>query len=331
MIRTILASAILSAASLVLVAVLLGEPADLLRLWHQDRAALRVALALLMASYACGGARLALLARAAGVRLSVLRGARAHVVGLFAAAVTPSGGGNHPAIALTLRREGMTHATSWSIAVYTTILDLAFFAWSVPLAVIGLALGEGIVDRSLVWLAAPLGAAFVALWFLLTFRLRWFGRLVLRAFSLPLLRRRRRHAARFVLELEEATATVTGGTYLTHAALNLLTAGMHLSLHAIFFAYATLGLGAPLALLPTLMVVLLVSIGAYLVPTPGGSGYMELAAAAMFTRAADPALIAPAVLAWRLTGHYLALLLGPVLGGTMLARSLAGRARGGGA
>lgn len=321
--RTVLTSVALSAVGLVLVAVLVGEPADLARLWRMDRAALASALALLALSYACGGARIVLLARAAGARVSFLRGIRAHLLGLFAAAVTPSGSGNHPALAVALRREGMPAATAWSITVYTTILDLLFFAWSVPVSLAALALGEELLAPSLAWLAIPAGAGFAGLWFVLAFRLRWLGRLVLRAFSLPLLRRWRRRATRFVSEMEVATGTVTGGGYLTHGVLQLLTALLHLSIHAIFFAYATLGLGAPLDLLPTLMVLLLVSVGAYLIPTPGGSGYVEFAASFMFTRQADSGVITPAVLAWRLTGHYLALVIGPILGGTMLARSLA--------
>ncbi|HEX7022300.1 MAG TPA: lysylphosphatidylglycerol synthase domain-containing protein, partial [Trueperaceae bacterium] len=105
--------------------------------------------------------------------------------------------------------------------------------------------------------------------------------------------------------------------------LQILTALLHFAIYAIFFVIAR-SLGADLALLPTMSVILLVSVISYVVPTPGGSGYLEFALSYVFSRQVPAALVTPSVLAWRVVTFYLPLLIGPFLGGPMLARTLAG-------
>lgn len=79
-----------------------------------------------------------------------------------------------------------------------------------------------------------------------------------------------------------------------------------------------MGSGAPY--LTTLAILVTVSIGAYVIPTPGGSGYLELATSYLFHDQLADGLIAPVVVTWRMFGYYLNFILGPILAGTMLGR-----------
>ena len=106
-----------------------GEPSDLLAVRNLSGPALLWSVLLLGLSFLCGGLRISLLARTLGYRLRLPSAVRSHVLGLFSAAVTPSGSGNAPAIALMLTRDGLSGPHAWSVALYTGVVDLIFFAW----------------------------------------------------------------------------------------------------------------------------------------------------------------------------------------------------------
>jgi uncharacterized protein (TIRG00374 family) len=99
------------------------------------------------------------------------------------------------------------------------------------------------------------------------------------------------------------------------------TLTIHVTVNLILYVVAT-SLGAPIDIVPTLAIVLVVSALANVVPTPGGSGYMELALGLVLTRQAAPGEVAPAVLTWRAFSYYAS-----VAAGSAAAASLASSAR----
>ncbi len=302
-------------------ALLFGKPADLRAVFTLSRAALFSSTLLLGVSFVCGGLRIRLLARTLTYTLRLPSAIRCHILGAFSAAVTPSGSGNAPAIALMLRRDGLTQAHAWSVALYTSVIDLLFYAWFAPASLLTLYLSRRLPGGG--WLLAGgllASALFLGLWYLLVFHLAALPPLVHRVFSRRPLRRFETRAERFTGGLTATVARLSGATRLQHAVLQLLSVGVHVSVFAIFLVVAA-DLGLNLPALPTVAVLFLVFAASHVVPTPGGSGFFELSLPLVLSPG-NPARVVPAVIAWRLIAFYSSFLLGPPLGGAALARRL---------
>jgi uncharacterized protein (TIRG00374 family) len=322
--RTILVSLVLSVAGILAFVLWLGDPADLRELGRLSLPALAGSLLLLSASFLAGGLRLSVLVGMAGERVAVWRSTRAFVLGLFGAAVTPGGGGNGPAIALSLIRDGVRSSVAWSITVYGSIADLLFFAWSIPVAALILYRTGHLADVRLLWLALVLSTGSLLLWYLLAFQLARATRLGGLLFSLAGLRRWRKPVMRALAGIGNATSVVTRSHLGLHLVLQLLTIALHLLLYSIFFLFAS-SLGADLDFVVSQAVLLLVSATSYLVPTPGASGYLELALSYAFSRQLTPGVLAASVVAYRALSYYMAVVLGGALGGAVLSKEIAKR------
>lgn len=315
----LLSSLLLSALGVGLVVALTGERESLAQLGTLSARALLFGVGLLALHYVAGGVRLALLARLCGAPVSVWRGTRAFILGLFCAAVTPSGGGNAPAIALSLRRDGVPSSLAWALTLYTSVLDLLFFAYAVPVAALILYLG-GYLSPLLLGLSLALALICAGLWYA-SFRLGRLRRTLLTLFALPFLKRWQRAAARFLERFDTTAQFVAQQPPLSQFYLQVATAALHGALYAIFYAVAR-DLGLKVTLRETLALLLLVTITSYVVPTPGSSGYLEVALTYAFAANADTTLVIPAVLAWRGISFYLSIVVGALLGGGILVKEV---------
>lgn len=322
--RILLLSLLLSVAGILVVVLWLGEPGDLRALSRLSLPSLSMALLLLAGSLLAGGGRLMVLVSMAGERVNVWRATRAFVLGLFGAAVTPSGGGNGPAIAVSLIRDGIRSSAAWSITIYSSVADLLFFAWAIPGASLVLYTSGNLIDSRLLWLSIVVSGVSLLLWYLLAFELMRATRLGGQLFSLPGLRRWRKAVMRALSDVGIATSQVTNAHLGMHLLLQLLTALLHLLLYAIFFVIAS-SLGAQISLPVSLAILLLVSVTSYFVPTPGGSGYLELAMSFAYSRQLPPGVLTATVVAYRALSYYAAVLLGGLLGGAVLSKEIARR------
>ena len=316
--RAVVFSAVFGLAGLG--AVLFGEPGDLLAVRNLSARALFWSALLLSLSFLCGGLRISLLARTLGYRLRLPSAVRGHILGLFSAAVTPSGSGNAPAIALMLARDGLSGPHAWSVALYTGVVDLIFFAWGVPVALLTL---KATGHLQAPWLLAgglTVSVTFAGLWYLLAFHLAAVPKLIEKPFRWRSLRRYRGRVKRFTGTLTGTVAQLSATTWSQQFGLQALAASLHLSVFAMFWVIAA-ELGLTLALLPTLATLFLVFVLSHVVPTPGGSGFLELTLPLLLLPE-RPATVAPVVLVWRLLSFYSVFLLGPSLGGAALARWL---------
>lgn len=303
------------------VALLFGKPADLLTLGQLSGRTLLLSTLLLVVSFVCGGLRIQLLGRTLHYSLRLPSAVRSHILGAFSAAVTPSGSGNALAIAIMLRRDGLTKAHAWSVALYTSVIDLLFYAWFSPLSLLTLYLAGQLPGGS--WLLAGGVAAsslFLVMWYLLVFHFGAARSLVNWTFRFGPLERFRVSANEFMTGLTATLERLSGTTWWEHAVLQVLSVGVHVSVFAIFSVVAAnLGLHLPVA--PTIGILFLVFAVSHLVPTPGGSGFFELSLPLLLSPG-QPAAVAPAVLVWRLLAFYSSFLLGPALGGAALAKRM---------
>lgn len=301
--------------------LIFGNPVDLLAIRHTSARTLLWSALLLLLSFGCGGVRLQLLAHTLGYRVRLRSAVRGHILGLFSAAVTPSGSGNAPAIALMLARDGLSKTHAWSVALYTGVVDLLLFAWGVPVALLTLKLTRHLPGNP--WLltgSLVVSALFIGLWYLLAFRLAALPRLIHRLFRLRPLRRFRRRAEAFAASLTLTVSRLSGTTYREQLVLQGLSVGVHLSVFAIFLVIAA-ELELTLSALPTLATLFLVFVLSHVVPTPGGSGFLELTLPLLLLPE-RPAAVMPTVIVWRLVSFYSVFLLGPILGGAALAKRL---------
>ena len=317
--RAVVISAVFGLVGLGAVLVF-GNPGDLLAIRNLSAWTLFWSVLLLALSFLCGGLRVQLLARTLGYRVRLPSAVRGHILGLFSAAVTPSGSGNAPAIALMLTRDGLSGPHAWSVALYTGVVDLLFFAWGVPVALLTLKLTGRLQATWLLAGGVAVSALFIALWYLLVFHLAAAPRLIHRLFRWQPLRRYRGRARRFAGTLTETLERLSSTTWLQHLYLQGLAVGLHLSVFAMFLLIAA-ELGLNLPALPTLATLFLVFVLSHVVPTPGGSGFLELTLPLLLLPE-RPAAVTPVVLVWRLISFYSVFLLGPSLGGAALAKRL---------
>lgn len=302
-------------------ALLFGKPSDLLVIRNLSARTLLWSALLLALSFFCGGLRIQLLSRTLGYRVRLPSALRSHILGLFSAAVTPSGSGNAPAIALMLRRDGLSQAHAWSVALYTGVVDLLFFAWGVPVALLTLKL-TGYLPQNPLLLGAGIAVSvlFIGLWYVLAFYLNAVPGFIHWLFRLKPLRRFRRRAERFAGTLTTTISRLSATTWAEQLGLQALAVGLHVSVFVTFLVIAA-ELGLSLLALPTLATLFLVFVLSHVVPTPGGSGFLELTLPLLLLPE-RPAAVAPTVIVWRLLTFYSVFLLGPVLGGAALAKRL---------
>jgi len=324
--RALILSLLLSIVAIALVIALIGSPSGLGAILNLSWRSLLLGGLLLGLSFFVGGLRIQRLLYATGSSLSAWRAMRTFILGIFSAALTPSGGGNAPAIALSLIHERISPPVAWSVTIYTSTLDLLFFGWSLPVAVLILRRSDYFGRPWLLWLGLGLSVLFLGLWVGLAFFLSRLERLLGILLSPRALRRWRRPAWRFLRRMNEVTSIITGRRLTTHLSLQGLTLLLHGSVYSIFFVFAR-GLGAELAFAPTMALMFLVSVTSYVIPTPGASGYLELAVSFAFAKELEISLLTAAVVAYRAISYYLTIVIGALLGGNILAREIADTAR----
>jgi uncharacterized protein (TIRG00374 family) len=281
------------------------------RLAHLDPALALVALGLLCGYWLLPAWRLKVLSRAQGHRLPFVTALFIHILGVFSSAVTPGGSGSAPAIATGFRRAGVPWGRGVGIAVQILVLDLVFFAWVLPVSLIYLLLiGFVTLPLQLVVLAFASGLVAVAS----AIVLGRYPRLAVRTF---LWLARRPWLFRFRARLYAGARDYyrSGRLFMRISwrrwfSLQLLSALSWLSGFALLWLLVDLGHGLPLV--PTLAILTVATLLSYVVPTPGGAGFIEVAVGYGIAAHVTQSELATPLLLWRLGTFYLVFLLGPL-------------------
>jgi uncharacterized protein (TIRG00374 family) len=286
-----------------------------------------IALLLLALSvrWLCGGYRTAVLARLTGAQLSISQGVRCHMMGTFSSVITPAGGGNALGMTWLLHHYGVALPRAVLVNVLVIVTDMSFFAWSVPLSVLWLA-ERGVqlpIENPLWWVAGFAVVAFSAS-LLLSFRLHWLTAVVRYGLHWRGLLRWRRLAGwrkgvlAFLEQLEQASALFARTPRRVHVQLHALSALFWLVRFAVFNA-AAVAVGLAAGQLELIAAHDIIHALAFLMPTPGASGYVEAAFGWLLSSLADPERLAATVILWRLVSYYLYFLIGPFIGSSVLS------------
>lgn len=319
--RIVISIAISLLVSIIVIAIFF-KPRDFAKILELHPWVILESLALVLLSFMAGGARLWRLGRINGEDFNFLATIRAHTLGLLSAAITPSGSGNAPAIALSLQQDGCPASQAWSIALYTSVIDMLFYIWAIPCAYFFLRAQNYV--PTLPWLNGGLLIIFLLFIFLSILIIGYSQRLLrwaYRLFSLAWLQRFRYRTYRFLYNFIEKVRTMAQCPWRNQLELQVSTTIMHLSMFTIFWLlaqrlYFSLSLPNIWALFTLLLALSL------FIPTPGGSGFFEAALALSFRQ--EQALVAPVVVLWRLLSFYSVFIIAPLLGMGMVARVLSG-------
>lgn len=332
--RNLALALLLTAATLAVLVGLTWRPQS----WHHlaalRPATLAAALALVGATWMVGGLRTWVLARALGHRPPLDAALRASLVGTMTSGLTPFTGGGGAAEAAVLSREaGLPYSEALAVVTATGILNqsvLLLVSAAVlfsPLPLPGLPVVRALLRWAIVVYAAGLAGVVAAL-----LRLHWLAGPVESLLTrvervLPGVAARARAARmrtrRFLVSMADALRAVLQG----RPAATTAVGAAYLVYYLMLFSVAALlarDLGADL---PGAVVVLvqfpLLLLGG-LIPTPGASGGLEAAMAALVAPHLPPGAVGVFVGAWRLLTYYTTLVAGALAAGLSLR---AGRAR----
>lgn len=265
------------------------------------------------------GWRTAMLARLSGAPITLWQGTRAYLVGVFSAAITPAGSGNVVGIGWMLTRFGLPLERAVAITVSSAVLDMTFFAWSVPLAALYLfSTGRAPPIASLPLLTVLLSVTAFSISYLLVFRLHWLTALVKQLIRLPLLRRLKSRSETFLDNLALAGRTFAAVPWHGHLAVHAVSGLSRIFyLTLLFTILRAIGVQADLSVIALQT---LVHAFAFLIPTPGGSGYQEGLMSWLLRDQVSPEHLSFAVIAWRFCVFYLYFLIGPLISGVALLK-----------
>lgn len=320
-IRSLLASLLLSGLGLAWIVFAVGRPEDLLIVFKLPGTSAVAAIACMLATMAFGGLRLKFVCERSGLSLTFRHAARTHILGMFSATVTPGGSGQTPAIALMLQHHGASSSAGWAAGVAIFRADAIFHAWGLPAAV-AILYGLGLIPSGTawVWFGAVALVLTLAIAYLMQFKLHWLRPVTSSILRGPLLRVRRR-GLRFIDEMLDANATFAEAPFAWQLGVQGLTLGSWISLFTVLFVLAQ-GLSIPLTLLGAIAIQIVISAAGVVVPTPGGSGFYELAISYLLIAKGGESNVPAVVLVWRLITYYSIFLIGPMLGGYVVAKLL---------
>ena len=295
----------------VVVALATGGPAVLRAAMQLQPAWLLLALSLSALSWLAQGFGFAALSTR-GVRGNLLRMTSAFLGGDFAALTTPFGSGGIPAGVFCLMREGLSAGESSAIVAMHSLLTGLFFlvmgamaAIVMPLSTRGAEMvvwggiaGIAVVLALIVWLAVRPHAA--AAWLNRMLSKRWLARFVGGKRAARIVEVVDREACRFAADVETLLHERPSQLVLSFLGLFVSRVCIVLCLPIVLS-----GLGWHGDLLPIMAIAVGAGALAIVSPTPGGSGAVEAATAALLaTQVPSVAMVGAATLVWRSVDYY---------------------------
>jgi uncharacterized protein (TIRG00374 family) len=272
-------------------------------------------ISVIIAWWITAGLRTIVLTSRVGSRLNLWQAIQTHVFGVFSSTITPAGGGNSFGIAFLLTRLGLSPQNATAVTVMTLVGDMTFFAWAVPASFVLLTRrGLSLPIENMPLFILGLSALSLTVSYILVFRLPLTTRLVGRLISFRLFRRLQPRATTFLARLGLASERFSTVSWTWHVKFHILS-GISRVLYFSTLNLILIALGLDLAQLSVYALQVVIHNFAFIVPTPGASGYQEVAMTYALKEHESSGLVSAAVLLWRLCNHYLYFLVGPLFGG----------------
>lgn len=275
----------------------------------------------MLLTYLLGGLRIRLLVSYSGETIRLASAIKAHILGLFSAAMTPSGSGHAPMIALSLQTSGLSASKAWSISLYSNVIDMLCYAWMLILALSYLIAEHSSLDRRIMLIAGIVSIILFSFFYLSSYKAGYLKTLAHILFSKRVLKHWYKPAMRFVSRLSNNLNQLGHQKFLQQLYLQIISSLMHVAGFAIFYV-SLRAVDLPVSFWNTVAMIFLVLLLGFIVPTPGGSGYAETAGVFIVGQDYDINLVLTAVLLWRLISHYSNFIVGPLLGGYNLRKKL---------
>lgn len=290
--------------------------AETYRGFTADGALLALSVATILALWSAPALRIAILCREQAFFLPMRSALAVSLSTSFGSAVTPGKSGGGGVTAIALRRLGLPLGRGISVAIHVIVLDVLFYALTVAPSLL-LILRAGTfrpapaVEALILILAAAAAGGAVAL--VRSPRLAAVAGLRFARWR-PLARVRGR-IERVMRDYYRGARAFSGMRRRTWLLLMLVTAGGWLGNYALFWALAglfrlDLDLGGVLGGLN------LVTLSANVVPTPGGSGYIEAVVGVT-----QPGTVTAPLLLWRGLSYLPIFVLGPMAAHWLYRRS----------
>lgn len=257
-----------------------------------------------------------------GKNITLSRGIRASLLSLFSAAVTPAASGSSFGLGWYLSRY-MDAKQATAIAVYGLVLDLVFYAWSLPLSFAILEWRKVNLGIPFLGVAAFAGAALLlGLAWGLAHGTKGLSKVIWCVFSLGVLKRFRRGVYSFMQRTEQEISSLRNMPLGVQILLHVSN-GFGWFFHFAAFNVVAWGLGIPnFDHISIMAAQSLVVSSSFIIPTPGGSGYFEFALGKVFAViGVSSDARTPLVLVWRFLSYYLYILIGPMIGGAALLKA----------
>lgn len=311
----VLGPVLLSLAVLVVIAIVTFDPDQFERMITELNGWwLAAALGTVAARVFAGGWRIAYVSRG---HLRFSDGVRAQLAWDFFSNVTPSAIGGGPIAALYVARDrGISLGQATALMLFTILLDQVLFAFLVPLLLVGALFinvfpdSLGVVGESaFITLFVGIFGWVIVFSYAMLVRPDLLESLAGRIFRLRFLRRYRDRAETEARQLRQRAIFLRRQPPSFFVNGLMMTVLLWLTRFAlpVFIVLAVFDdLDALLAFTRTVAM----SVGAVILPTPGGSGGIEGLYALLLGPLMPETLVAPTLLTWRIFGYYLFIALG---------------------
>jgi uncharacterized protein (TIRG00374 family) len=300
-------------AATVVVPIILGGKQAIVETLNFSAQGYGVLFAVIATSWLARGLKLQLLLRRLGLPIGFTRAFAISLATDFAFISTPGGVGGYAAGIYYVRREGASISAATTLTAADQILDLAFFAFILPIAGLTLLFSE--LPRALALLAFATSALMIGAGVCTLLARRKIIRWLIGENALtrrwPGLRRRQQTLQEFLVSLGANTRLLVSGGWTNLLGIGSLTAVQWLSRYgALWVVLALLGHRVSFAL--TLLLQSLVLHAAMWTGVPAGGGGAELGLSATLAAWVPMTSMATALLLWRMTTFYVCLIVGAV-------------------
>jgi uncharacterized membrane protein YbhN (UPF0104 family) len=271
----------------------------------------------LLAEWLLPAERIRLLCLSQYVALPYRSALLVNILSVLGGSVIPGGVGQGPAVVAVLGRLGLPVGKGIGVMMQIYVLDMLFFAWSVPLSLWYLIYSETIALPRDLKVLILVALSFVLAGAVLLGRYpRLIVDLLLTVAKWPFLRRFEVKLRKIAHDYYRSSRSYLSMPFSSWVKLHLATAANWLGGFVLLWGLLNL-YGIANSVLSTVALLNIITLASQFVPTPRGAGFVE-ATVGLSISANHGASIAAALLIWRLLTVYISFLLGPLAGGLLL-------------